>query len=104
MIFIKRHAINVIRGVDKSIFPKSFWHQYLVFKLDGSGIWFGREWDEILYVWPWKRNGKGKFVSLLASGTGEFGDASFSSLKELDQFWESLETTTNKTKNKDHGN
>lgn len=103
IIFIKRHAINVIRGVDESIFPKWLWHQYLVFKLDSSGIWFGRKWDEILYVWPWKRKDNGKFISMLASGTGEFGDASFSSLKELDQFWENLETSINEHKTTDTG-
>lgn len=95
MLILKRHAINVIRGVDKSIFPKFFWHQYLVFRLDRSGIWFWRKGDEILYLYPWVRKGKGKFVSLLASGTGEFGDASFFSLKELDKFWENCEASFN---------
>lgn len=99
MIILKRHAINVIRGIDKSIFPKWFWNQYLAFKFDKSGVWFWRKGDEILYLYPWKRKNKGKFISLLASGTGEFGDVSFLSLKELDKFWENCEAEFEKLQN-----
>ena len=45
------------------------------------GIWFPYKGDEVLYLWPWKRNKNNKkFVSLLCCGE-------FDSLKEIDRFW-----------------
>ena len=86
----REHAIKVCRGEVKSRLPKWFLGNYLCLKIVKHGIWFWRKGDEVLYLWPWarKNHGKGKFVSLLFSGTGEWGDATFSSLKELDSQWE----------------
>ncbi|MEK6882233.1 MAG: hypothetical protein AABY22_21625 [Nanoarchaeota archaeon] len=53
-----------------------------------AGIWFFWKGDEVLWKWPWYcKNRKHKLVSLELSGTGEFGDACYSSLKELDNAW-----------------
>jgi hypothetical protein len=53
------------------------------------GINFRYRGDEIIWLWPWKRKGN-KWLSICASGNGDFGDATFSSLVELDQFWEAF--------------
>jgi hypothetical protein len=55
------------------------------------GVWFHYKGDEVLWLFPWRRVGKEKFVSLLFSGTGEFGDARFNSLRELDLAWDEFE-------------
>jgi hypothetical protein len=104
MILFKRYAIQVIRGEKKSRLPISFWGNYLCLKLEKHGIWFWYKGDEVLYLWPWarKNHGRGKFISLLASGTGEWGDAQFHSLKELDEFWEKCSTCNNENTNTDH--
>lgn len=63
----------------------------LNFRVEKSGIWFWRNGDIILWLWPW-RQAKHKYVSLMLSGTGEFGDAGFNSLKEIDRVWEEYNT------------
>lgn len=58
---------------------------------DSHGVWFPWRGDEVLWTWPWTRKGLPPLVSLLASGTGEFGDSRFKSLAELDGFWRDYE-------------
>ncbi len=54
---------------------------------DSTGIWFSYRGDEVLWLWPWRREGRGAYVSVCASGNAEFGDVHFSSLKEMDEYW-----------------
>ena len=49
-------------------------------------IWFYYKGDEIGLIHFWRRS-QFKWISMLWSGTGEFGSASFRSLKELDNYW-----------------
>jgi len=61
--------------------------------VDRAGIWFPYKGDEVLWTWPWRRDRGdgwkgGPFISVGFSGTGEFGDARFNSLKELDEMWD----------------
>lgn len=61
------------------------------YKLDKFGLEFPYKGDTIIWLWPWRRkNKKNKFISILASGNGEFGDATFKSLREIDEFWENV--------------
>lgn len=55
---------------------------------DRIGIPFYYKGDHIWLRWPWKRGGR--WLSLLASGTGEFGDAIFPSLSAMDFFYNQL--------------
>ena len=59
--------------------------------INSLGIMFWHNGDEVIWTWPWKRNKKPKFISLLFSGNGDFGDARFNSLKEIDEFWKEYE-------------
>ena len=52
------------------------------------GIPFKYRGDHIWWLWPWKRKHGKKWLSLSASGTGEFGDVCFHSLADLDKYWE----------------
>lgn len=70
----------------------------LFITIDRGGIWFPYKGDEVLWTWPWSRRerkgdnrGKAPFISIGFSGNGEFGDARFWTLKELDQSWEEYE-------------
>ncbi len=62
--------------------------KYLFCSIDKLGIQFWHKGDEVIWVFPWKRkNNKNKFISISFTGTGEFGDATFESLSELDKYW-----------------
>lgn len=53
------------------------------------GIPFKYHGDLVWWRWPWKRKlDKRPWLSLLASGNGEFGDAAFESIKAMDKFWD----------------
>lgn len=52
--------------------------------IDKTGIEFYYHGDWVIWLWPWKRRSD-KYISISLSGTGEFGDAKFSSLKEIDE-------------------
>ena len=53
--------------------------------IDKYGIWFPYKGDEVMWKWPWRRKHDPRpFVSLVFSGNGEFGDAAFWSLREID--------------------
>lgn len=63
--------------------------------VDGLGIWFPYNGDEVLWLWPWERQeregdnrGKAPFISLGFTGTGEWGDAKYWTLQELDRHWD----------------
>ncbi|MEK6884627.1 MAG: hypothetical protein AABY22_33650 [Nanoarchaeota archaeon] len=62
---------------------------------DKFGIWFWHNGDEVCWNWPWRnKNEKKRFISVSFSGTGEFGDARYSSLKELDKNWDDYDLAT----------
>ena len=63
--------------------------------VDKHGIWFPYKGDEVLWTWPWRRReregdnrGKAPFISVGMSGNGEWGDARYWTLKELDKDWD----------------
>lgn len=91
---IKKHAIKIVRGETQSRLPLWFWANLVCFNLAKNGVWFWRKGDELMWLYPWARKhyeGR-KFLSLLATGTGQFGDAAFYSLKELDSYWKKVES------------
>jgi len=55
---------------------------------DSHGVWFSYKGDEVLWTWPWTRAGKAPFISLGFSGNGDFGDARYWTLAELDKDWD----------------
>lgn len=60
----------------------------LFISIDSLGIWFPYKGDEVVWTWPWRRKGLAPLISLTMSGTGEWGDARYWTLKELDNVWE----------------
>lgn len=65
---------------------------WLALSFDSLGAEFKWRGDDVIYTWPWRycreRRMRGPFISLGFSGTGEWGDARFHSLRELDAQWE----------------
>lgn len=60
--------------------------------VDSLGVEFPYKGDTLIWLWPWKRKGDPRpFISVLMSGTGEWGDAKYSSLVELDHFSKMLD-------------
>ncbi len=71
--------------------------KWLFARADKSGVEFFYKGDTVIWLWPWRRKDKKlKFISLFFSGTGEFGDAMFSSLKQLDEAWRDCEEALSK--------
>lgn len=71
------------------------WHQRLVrlvfsVSFDRIGVEFCYYGDTLLWVWPWRRCGLPKYISVGFSGTGEFGDARFHTLAEIRKAWDDL--------------
>jgi hypothetical protein len=64
---------------------KPYWDWYWI---RHTGIPFRYNGDYIILRYPWQK-GK-RWISILASGNGEFGDACFNSLKDIDDFWRSF--------------
>lgn len=64
--------------------------------IDRFGVEFSRSRDTIIWLWPWRRNGLPKFISVGLSGTGEFGDARFPTLESIDEAWVHLENAMSK--------
>lgn len=62
---------------------KRLWRFLTLTTVDLLGIEFGYKGDSIIWVWPWRRGGRPKFISFLLSGNGDFGDARFHTLKEI---------------------
>ena len=69
------------------VFPLSL----LLCSIEKCGIIFYYYGDEITWLWPWRRKDNNKYISVLFSGTGEFGDAKFISLKEIFEEWKKYE-------------
>lgn len=73
-----------------------FWVVRLLFsQIDNLGITFPYKGDVVIWLWPWKRTGvegdkwaSAPYISLSFTGTGEFGDAKFWTLRELDELWD----------------
>lgn len=63
----------------------------LFWAFDKHGIEFWYRGDTVIWAWPWRRKGLAPFISLGFSGTGEWGDARYWTLKELDEQWECYE-------------
>jgi hypothetical protein len=63
--------------------------RFLFVTFDRIGIEFYHRGDDIIWLWPWRcRHDPRRFISLGFSGTGEFGDAKFYSIYEIDCLWE----------------
>jgi hypothetical protein len=59
-------------------------------RIDRLGVEFPYRGDTVIWLWPWRRDGLPKILSVGLSGTGEFGVARFNSLRELDLAWQEL--------------
>ncbi len=57
---------------------------------DRLGVEFPWKGDTVIWLWWWRRNGLPKYISVGFSGNGDFGDARFHTLAEIDAAWESL--------------
>jgi len=69
---------------------------FLFSSFDKYGIEFPWKGDTIIWSWPWRHTDrKARFISMNFSGTGEFGDACFNSLKDIDQEWEEFANACN---------
>jgi hypothetical protein len=62
-----------------------------------AGIWFRYDGDEVCRLW--KKRDKFRYISTLASGTGEWGDAMFEKLSDIDQYWRDFEEACGKLEN-----
>jgi len=59
------------------------------FYFDDVGFWFLYKGDEVGWIYPWNRTDKDKkWISLFFSGTGQFGDALYKNLKDIDNEYE----------------
>jgi hypothetical protein len=67
----------------------TFTMDYIPISIDKSGVWFKYNGDEVCRLW--RKRDKYRYISLLASGNGDFGDASFEKLKDIDNFWKDFE-------------
>lgn len=65
-------------------------------RYDSLGVEFHYCGDCVIWIWPWKRKGKPKYLSILASGTGEWGDARFESLRDIRNFWHDFQKACEK--------
>lgn len=66
--------------------------KFLPLKIDKFGIDLWYKGDTLIWIFPWKRKNKElKWISLTFSGNGDFGDAKFKSLKELNNYWDEFE-------------
>lgn len=85
---LRKYLIEVARGEKSWISPKIA-QSILTFHISKGGIWFYYKSDEVIWVFPWKRIAPNKvYVSLGFSGTGEWGDAYFPTLRSMDEAWE----------------
>jgi hypothetical protein len=57
---------------------------------DRLGVEFPWNGDTVIWLWWWRRNGLPKYISVGFSGNGDFGDARFRTLAEIDKAWEKL--------------
>lgn len=68
--------------------PKNLWKTLRRILFTKDGIWFPYKGDEVMYIFPWKRD---KYLSLGFTGTGAFGDATFRTLHDMDVLWYNYE-------------
>lgn len=70
--------------------------------IDRIGIEFHRKGDTIIWIWPWRRTEPDKrYISVGFSGNGEFGDAVFATLREIDEAWEGFSNAADNVGAKD---
>jgi hypothetical protein len=50
-------------------------------KITKLGIEFNYQLDKVLYIWPWKRNSRGKYLAIYLSNQDY--EARFDTLKEI---------------------
>ncbi len=72
------------------------WTAWIFITFHRHGTAFPYKGDEVWWTWPWRRHGLPKYISVGFSGTGEFGDARFNTLKELDAEWDRYEEACKK--------
>jgi hypothetical protein len=58
--------------------------------LNRFGVEFPWNGDIVIWLWWWRRDGLPKYISVGFSGNGDFGDARFHTLAEIDAAWDSL--------------
>jgi len=54
------------------------------------GIEFPYYCGSVIWLYPWRRKGGAKYISIDFSGDGSFGDARFNSLKEIKLAWDNF--------------
>jgi hypothetical protein len=57
---------------------------------DRLGVEFPWNGDIVIWLWWWRRNALPKYISVGISGNGDFGDARFHTLAEIDAAWDSM--------------
>ena len=79
---MKRKIKRALIHLEISLF-KTYWY------FDRIGFWFFYHGDEVGWIYPWRRKNKeGKWISLFFSGSGQFGDAVYKSLRDIDNEYE----------------
>lgn len=62
---------------------------FLFSSFDKYGVEFPYKGDTVIWTWPWRhKERKERFISIGFSGTGEFGDAVYCSLGDIDRNWD----------------
>ena len=75
----------LFHSLHKKIYERFPRLRFLLTYVDNFGIGFFRKGDEIIWLWPWRRSAiSGRYISLCL-------DSVFSSLAEIDAFWEGAE-------------
>jgi hypothetical protein len=91
------NPLRQLRRFERWLFIEKQWGlrpgiSWIFSDVDKHGVEFPYRGDHIIWLWPWRRQGKPKYVSVGFSGNGDFGDASFFTLKEIDKRWDDFET------------
>lgn len=73
---------------------------FITLSFNKRDLEFQYKGDTVIWLYPWVRPEREKrFISLTFSGTGEFGDACYASLKELDKEWDDFAEMADKNIN-----
>ena len=81
---MKRKIRRFLMDLEISLF-KTFWY------FDRAGFWFLYHGDEVCWIYPWRRTNKDeKWISLFFSGSGQFGDAVYKTLKDIDDEYDAF--------------
>lgn len=90
-VFVAREPWRkVLAGVASATVFYSMWCRvWIVYRpsLNRLGVDFRYHGDTVIWVWPWQRTSRGKYISILLSGNGSCGDMWFNSLAEIDACW-----------------